>query len=125
MAPNTSTSIVQNASASVLPTYSKFFFDSNGKTIAPVVSRFAMLNDDFYESYAQINIKEVVSVVSRIQKWVDQGISFDLIFDLNKRVKAKEIYDAIFDIWQKGCKTIYYIRSVQKQSTLECESCTL
>ena len=35
--------------------------------------------------------KEVVKVISTIQNWIDQGISFELLYNLNMEIKAKDI----------------------------------
>ena len=75
-----------------------------------------------------IDQRKVATLVSRIQRWIDQGISFELLFNLNMDIKAKDIYETIFTAWEKGCKTLYYTRTIQKSSDImsskeECISC--
>jgi ribonucleoside-diphosphate reductase alpha chain len=60
--------------------------------------------------------KEVVEVISTIQKWVDSGISMELLFNLNLGIRAKDIYETVMLAWEKGIKTIYYVRTIQKDS---------
>ena len=63
---------------------------------------------------------EIIDVASEIQKFTDTGISMELLFDQNKEgFKAKDLYDAIHHAWKKGIKSIYYIRSIKKNETLE------
>ena len=72
--------------------------------------------------------KKVVEVIATIQKWIDQGISMELLYNLNNDVTAKDIYDTIMTAWRNGSKSIYYTRTIQKNSNIssqkeECVSC--
>lgn len=128
IAPNTSTSLLQGCTASVLPIYGKFYFD-NGKTTVPVLPPFIKNNMWNYQENKNIDQKYVVEVTSQIQKWIDTGISMELILNPNlEYVTAKYFYDLIMSSWEKECKTIYYVRSIQKGNDLEkgeesCASC--
>jgi len=126
---NTSSSLVQGCSASVLPIFSKFYFDKNSKGTVPIMPPF--IRDKFwiYQEFKNIAQKTVIDVLSEIQRWTDTGISSELILNLNlDGVNAKYMYDTIIDAWEKNMKTIYYIRSIQKNATdvsakEECISC--
>lgn len=129
IAPNTSTSLLQGCTASILPIYGKFYFD-NGKTTVPILPPF--INTDTmwtYQENKNIDQKHVVEVTSQIQKWIDTGISMELLLNPNlEYVNAKYFYKLIMDSWKKECKTIYYVRSIQKGNDLEkgeesCSSC--
>lgn len=128
IAPNTSTSLVQGATASVLPIFGKFYLD-NGKTTVPITPPFIKNSLWFYKENKFIDQRKLIDVISRIQKWIDTGISMELILNPNlENVDAKYYYNMIMDAWKKECKTIYYIRSVQKGSDLDkgeeaCSSC--
>lgn len=128
IAPNTSTSLLQGCTASILPIYGKFYFD-NGKTTVPIVPPFIKNNMWTYQENKNIDQKHVVEVTSKIQKWIDTGISMELILNPNlDYVNAKYFYGLIMDSWKKECKTIYYVRSIQKGSDLDkgeesCASC--
>lgn len=128
IAPNTSSALVQGCSASVLPIFNKFYMDKNAKGAVPICPPFIKEAFWYYRENKTLNQKEVVDVISTIQKWVDQGISFELLYNLNLDIKAKDIYDTLFEAWKKGCKTIYYTRTIQKNSNNmsdkeECSSC--
>jgi ribonucleoside-diphosphate reductase alpha chain len=127
IAPNTSSSLLQGCTASILPTYSKFYIDKNSRGAMPICPPFLKDKFWYYVEYKNVNQRDVVEVVSRIQKWVDQGISFEMLFNLNLGITAKDMFDSIMDAWKKRCKTIYYIRTIQKDGSSidkrECVSC--
>lgn len=129
VAPNTSSSLVQGCSASVLPIFSKFYFDKNSKGAVPIMPPYIKDHFWIYQEFKNIPQKTVVDVISRIQKWTDTGISMELIFNLNlSDVNAKYMYETLLDAWRKDMKTVYYIRSIQKNSSDvsekdECISC--
>lgn len=120
-APNTSTSIYMDSSASVLPVYDAFFSDDNKNGKLVVSSKFLKDNPISYsKTFAKHTATEIIDVVSELQKCIDTGISMELIFDQRKETfKAKDLYDAIHYAHEKGIKAIYYIRSIKKNSTLD------
>lgn len=130
IAPNTSSSLIHGCTASILPVYKRFFYDKASKGAVPIAPPF--INDKFwfYQENITLDQKVVVNAVSTIQKWIDTGISMELVFNLNEGIygegslTAKDIFDTVFLAWQKGCKAVYYIRSVQKDSIKdECTTC--
>ncbi len=128
IAPNTSSSIVQGCTASVLPIFSKFYIDNNSNGTVPIVPPFIKEKLWHYQESKHIDQKVVVDLVSRLQNYVDTGISMELLFNLNKNITAKDIYETHMEAWKKGCKAIYYTRSIQKNSNIisdkdECISC--
>jgi len=128
IAPNTSSALLQGCSPSVLPIYSKFHVDKNANGTVPICPPFIKENFWHYKENKNISQIKVVKVIAAIQKWVDQGISFELLYNLNNNIKAKEIYDTLLSAWESGCKTIYYTRTIQKNSNImnekeECVSC--
>ena len=128
VAPNTSSALVQGCTASVLPIFNKFFLDKNAKGSVPIVPPFIKESFWYYRENKNLDQKDVVDVISSIQKWIDQGISFEVLYNLNQDIKAKDIYDTLIKAWETKCKTIYYTRTIQKSSNLmsekeECISC--
>ena len=130
-APTTSTSIYQDASASILPAYSAFFSEDNKNGSLLVASKFLALNPIAYgKTFAKHTPKEIIDVAAAAQKFIDTGISMELILDQNREnFTAKELYDAIHYAHEKKIKTVYYIRSIKKNSTLEtkeeaCAACS-
>lgn len=138
IAPNTSSSLVQGCTASILPTYSRFFYDKWAKGTVPIAPPFIKDCFWFYPENKSIDQRKIVQAVATMQKWIDTGISMELIFNLNagvyfpdepdRSLKAKDIFDTLLLAWKEGCKAIYYIRTVQrddfKESNTEgCSSC--
>lgn len=120
-APTTTTSIYQDASASVLPTYSAFFSEDNKQGKLLVASRYLKQNPLAYgKTFTKFVATEIIDIVSELQKFTDTGISMEWIFDQNKEdFKAKDLWDAIHYAHQKKIKAIYYIRSIKKNESLE------
>ena len=137
IAPNTSSSLVQGCTASILPVYSRFFYDKWAKGTVPIAPPFINEGLWFYQENKNILQQKVVLAVATMQQWIDTGISMELIFNLNQGVyfpeeperalKAKDIFETLILAWQEGCKAIYYVRTVQKDNFKEsdetCEAC--
>ena len=129
VAPNTSTSLLMGATASVNPTFSRFFIEKNQKGAVPRVVKYLKDRAWFYPEFKNVDAQTYVKMMSRIGKWVTQGVSMELLFDLNKNIRAKDIYDTFLTAWKEGCKSVYYIRTIQKNTNIakdkeECESCS-
>ena len=137
IAPNTSSSLVQGCTASILPTYSKFFYDKWAKGTVPIAPPFIEDCFWFYRENKSLDQKIVVKAVAVMQQWIDTGISMELLFNLNqgiyfsdepqRAVKAKDIFETLVLAWKEGCKAVYYIRTVQKddfkESSEGCVAC--
>jgi ribonucleoside-diphosphate reductase alpha chain len=129
IAPNTSTSLMMGATASILPLFKKFFMNeaSNGSVpiIAPKLSQKTYFS---YQENANVNQNDVIKLTAAMQEWVDQGISMELLLNLNHasiNIDAKFVKGLYYNAWRSGCKTVYYIRSISKKENSEeaCESC--
>lgn len=124
IAPNTSSSLIQGCSASVLPIYSKFFVETHSKGSIPNCPPFIKDKFWFYQENRNINQSTIIKIMSKINKWIDTGISIELIYNLNQDIRAKDIYQTIIDAWKREIKTIYYTRTIQKDgSSMEKEEC--
>ncbi len=133
IAPNTSSSLVQGCTASVLPVYSRFFYDKWAKGTVPIAPPYVQDKYWYYQENKTLHQNQVVSAIATIQQWIDTGISMELLFNLNQGVyfadqperslKAKDIFDTLMMAWEKGCKAVYYVRIVQRDSFKE-EECT-
>lgn len=121
--PTTSTSLLQGCTAAFLPPYELFIYDENTNA-APVMPFYIKEKYNYYQSNLKFNQKELVDIVAtKIQPWIDTGISFELTFDLNSPdFNAPFLRDCIFDAWEKDIKTIYYIRT-EAIKEAACESC--
>jgi len=120
-APNTSTSIYMDSSASVLPVYDAFFSEDNKNGKLVVVAKYLKDNPLAYgKTFPKHTATEIIDVVSELQKFIDTGCSMELIFDQRKEnFNAKELYDAIHYAHKKGIKAIYYIRAIKKNAKVD------
>ncbi|MCW6036866.1 ribonucleoside-diphosphate reductase subunit alpha [Spirulina subsalsa FACHB-351] len=137
IAPNTSSSLVQGCTASVLPTYSRFFYDKWAKGTVPIAPPFIRDCFWYYPENKNLDQRTVIRAVAAMQNWIDTGISMELLFNLNQGVyfpedperciQAKDIFEALILAWEQGCKAVYYIRTIQKDGYKEngeaCSSC--
>ena len=137
IAPNTSSSLVQGCTASILPAYSKFFYDKWAKGTVPIAPPFIEDCFWFYRENKSLDQKIVIKAVATMQQWIDTGISMELLFNLNqgvyfpeepeRAVKAKDIFETLVMAWKEGCKAVYYVRTVQKddfkESSEGCAAC--
>ena len=122
-APNTSTALVLGTTASVLPIYKKYFVETNA--FAPTVNVAPNLNSEnfwYYKEYVNMDMNDVIDMVSVIYKWVDQSISFEWIINPEK-VSPKQLHDYYVKSWKQGIKTVYYVRSMSLE-VKECSSCS-
>ncbi len=135
IAPNTSSSLVQGCTASILPVYSRFFYDKWAKGTVPIAPPY--INDCFwfYHENKTLDQQKVVKAVAIMQQWIDTGISMELLFNLNQGVyfpneperclSARDIFETLMMAWKEGCKAIYYVRTVQKDNFKESDNtCT-
>jgi len=127
IAPNTSSSLIQGCTASVLPVYSKFFVETHGKGSIPNCPPYIREKFWFYQENRNISQETVVDIMSHINKWIDTGISIELMYNLNRNIRAIDMYKTIMGAWKKNIKTLYYTRTIQKDGSSleksECVSC--
>lgn len=122
-APNTSTALVVGTTASILPIYKKYFVETNA--IAPSVNVAPNLNEEnfwYYKEYVNMNMNDVIDMVSVIYKWIDQSISFEWMIN-PANVSPRELYEYYFKAHREGIKTVYYVRSMSLEVS-ECVSCS-
>ena len=104
IAPNTSSSLIQGCTASVLPVYSKFFVETHGKGSIPNCPPYIRDKFWFYQENRNINQTVVIDVMSHINKWTDTGVSIELMYNLNRNIRAKDIYETIMKIGRASCR---------------------
>lgn len=115
IAPNTTSSSAIGVSASILPTYAKAFVE---ETKCGNVMRMPLYIKEFplgYKEYKHHDMFKMNSMIATIQFWIDAGISYEPIFDLNNPeiCTTKYIFDFYMDAHEKGCKTVYYARWIK------------
>lgn len=122
-APNTSTALVVWTTASILPIYKKYFVETNA--IAPSVNVAPNLDEDnfwYYKEYVNMDMNDVIEMVSVIYKWIDQSISFEWMIN-PANVSPRELYQYYMSAHKKWIKTVYYVRSMSLE-VASCDSCS-
>lgn len=133
IAPNTSSALLQGCTAGILPPYGKFVYDKS-KGVVPIAPPEIETRFWFYNENKTLDQQIVVDAVAVMQFWVDTGISMELNFNLNagvyypdepkRSIQAVDIFNILISAWEQGCKAIYYVRTVQRDSFKEgCVSC--
>ena len=132
-APNSSTSLVQGTTASFLPVFSRLTIDKNGAGINTIVPLYIKEAFHFYQESRHTHPSVVVSAAAVIQKWIDTGLSTELLFNFNEHAygldivaTAKDLNDVYLQAWREGLKTLYYVRSIWQDKVTEkneCHSC--
>jgi ribonucleoside-diphosphate reductase alpha chain len=123
IAPNQSTSYIMNATASVMPVVDvievREYGDSTTYYPMPYLD-----NDNyfFYKSAYDMDQKNVLRLISVIQKHVDQGIS--TILHTNTKDTTRDIAKFYIYAHKMGLKSLYYTRT-RKASIDECVSCSV
>ncbi len=124
-APNTSTSGIVGTTAALLPIYKRYFMETN--LSAPTVRVAPKLNKDnfwYYKEYISMDMKDVIDMISIVYQWVDQSISFEWMIDPSQTSPA-QLYSYYLRAWQKGIKTVYYVRSLSGEIDQNvCVSCS-
>lgn len=121
-APNTSTAWVVGTTAALLPIYKKYFVETNLNTTIRVAPKLSNENFWLYKEYINMDMNDVIDMISVIYKWIDQSISFEWMIDPN-RVSPAELYGYYLKAWKQGIKTVYYVRSLSAEVE-GCVSCS-
>ena len=122
VAPNTSSSLLCASSASYLPIFSKFSYETLDKMNVPVVPKFLSERFWYYKEYTNIPVKTIIELTNKLHKWVDTGLSLETIISPEKD-SIKEISDVLLDGFSDNLKALYYSRTIDKQYSSGCSSC--
>lgn len=123
-APNTSTAGVVGTTAALLPIYKKYFVETN--LSAPTIRVAPKLSKDnfwYYKEYVNMDMGEVIDMMSVVYEWVDQSISFEWMID-PARVSPSQLFGYYVKAWEQGIKTVYYVRSLSGEVKDDCVSCS-
>ena len=136
--PNTSTSILAGVSAGVMPQYSDIHIeDQQTGLFVNFVEYYdnLLLYDIYTTNFTNMqDYESLINVIAQIQKWIDSGISFELVVNHNYFKSSEELtilYLNIIKLSHKlGIKALYYWRhiiddiDVSSGQKVECESCS-
>lgn len=136
VAPNTSTARLWGVSASWFPRIRLEYQYIWHKTSIPIRPPVDGEDKWYYSLDSTLDQHHKIAVAAEIQKWVDQGVSMELVCNLNEgiydKMPTRKLYDWIVDAWKSGLKSIYYVSILQLYSDdpspalpqkVECESC--
>ena len=121
-APNASTSVLANGTASCDPVFNRLYFEEKKNYKIPVtVPDLSPKTYWYYTNAYEVDQKMSIRQNAARQKHVDQSLSFNLY--VYNTIKAKDLLDLHMTAWKEGLKSTYYVRSTAV--TLEdCESCS-
>ena len=123
IAPNQSTSYIMNSTASVMPVVDTIEVREYGDSTTYYPMPY-LTNDNwfFYKSAYDMDQKNIINLISVIQRHVDQGIStilYNSSTDTTRDLAKLYIYAHIM-----GLKSLYYTRT-RKATIEECLSCSV
>lgn len=121
VAPNTSSSLLCGCSASYLPVFSKFSYETLDKLNIPVVPKYLKSRFWYYKEYQYLEAKHIVELTNSISKWIDTGISMELV--LSEKDNIKELSDSLLKGFSENLKAMYYSRTISKENVSGCVSC--
>lgn len=111
VAPNGSTSVIANSTASIDPIFKPMFFEEKKDYKLPIVA--PELDHKTYNVYRRsayiVDQRWSVKQNAARQKHIDQAISFNIY--VPNDIKASVLLDVHLQAWKNRIKTTYYVRS--------------
>ncbi|MBD1379068.1 ribonucleoside-diphosphate reductase subunit alpha [Metabacillus arenae] len=121
IAPNGSTSVIGNGSATIDPIFRQLYFEEKKSYKIPVTAPdLSPKTVWFYKGAYEVDQLWSIKQNAARQRHIDQSQSFNLY--VHNDVKAKDLLNYLVTAWKSKFKTIYYVRSTSG-SYHECESC--
>ena len=122
VAPTSSTSIIAGTTAAVDPVMKKYFMEEKkGSMITRVAPDLNQKTFWLYKNAHLIDQTWVVDAAGIRQRHMDQSQSVNLY--ITNDFTFRKLLDLYIRAWEKGVKTLYYVRS-QSLEVEECESCS-
>ncbi len=121
--PTGSTSLIMGATPSVDPIFAKYYKEENMSGILPQVPPEVDRFFWHYKSAYAIDQRWVIEAAAVRQKWIDQSQSLNLFID-PEGIDGPTLASLYELAWERGLKTVYYLRSKSKTELEECESCS-
>ncbi len=107
----------------MLPIYKRYFVETNSVAPSVVVApNLTQENFWYYKEYVNMDMNDVIDMMSVIYKWIDQSASFEWIINPQTTSPA-DLYKYYVKSWKQGIKTVYYVRSMSLE-VKECTSCS-
>lgn len=122
IAPTSSTSILAGTTAAVDPILKKFFLEEKkGSMLTRVAPDLRPDTFWYYKNAHHIDQNWIVDAAGIRQRHIDQAQSVNLY--VTPEFTFRKILSLYLRAWEKGVKTIYYVRS-QSLEVEVCESCS-
>lgn len=122
VAPNASTSVIANSTASIDPIFKPMFYEEKKDYKLPIVA--PDIDHRTYDVYRRsayiVDQRYSVKQNAARQRHIDQSISFN--FYVPNTIRASILLDLHLQAWKSGLKTTYYVRSTTNDVE-ECEWC--
>src|SRR5690625_2329946 len=122
VAPNSSTAMIANSTASIDPIFKAFYNEEKKDFKIPKTA--PGLNHQTYDIYRRsayiVDQRWSVKQNAARQKHIDQSISFNIY--VPNTIRASVLLDLHLQAWKEGLKTTYYVRSTSSDIE-ECEWC--
>lgn len=123
IAPNTSSGIVMNATASWLPPQNKMAYQTLADINTPIIPRYLSKRYWHYKGKFNYAAEDMLKVVRRLQRWVDTGISSEVYIN-PELTTIKKISDEILDGFdKKELKAVYYSLTIDHKEREGCTDC--
>ncbi len=122
-APNTSTGIVMNSTASYLPPQSKLSYQTLADINTPIIPRYLDKRFWYYKGKWNYAAHDLIRATKALQKWIDTGISMEVYINpdiTNIKLISDEILDG-FD--KKTLKCVYYSLTIDAKEREACVDC--
>ncbi|MGJ7036416.1 ribonucleoside-diphosphate reductase alpha chain [Anoxybacillus eryuanensis] len=121
-APNASTSVLANGTASCDPVFNRLYFEEKKNYKIPVtVPDLSPKTYWYYTNAYEVDQKMSIRQNAARQKHVDQSLSFNLY--VYNTIKAKDLLDLHLTAWKERLKSTYYVRSTAV-TIEECDVCS-
>lgn len=122
IAPTGSTSNIANTTAGIDPIFKKYFVEEKKGIFIPKTAP-DLTDENFwlYKEAHNINQEWSIDACGIRQKHIDQSQSFNLY--ITPDMNVLEIFNLYIRCWEKGIKTIYYVRNKSLEMD-ECTSCS-
>ena len=122
VAPNGSTSVIANSTASIDPIFRQEFAEAKkGQQVVTVVPD---LNPQTVWKYkTAYQVSQLASIDQNIarQRHIGQGVSFNLYITADTQMD--ELVEMHMRAWEGGLKSTYYVRGQSMEDAQDCESC--
>lgn len=122
IAPTGSTSNIANTTAGIDPIFKKYFVEEKKGIFIPKTAP-DLTDENFwlYKEAHNINQEWSIEACAIRQRHIDQSQSFNLY--ITPDMNVLEIFNLYMRCWEKGVKTIYYVRNKSLEMN-ECTSCS-